>query len=300
MKKLYFFVLAWIMLVSISCVHAQIISYYEIENRINKDFLVETKIKLIFNGSIDEFNFILPDNARDVSFSSKDNIVCENIIIDKRNALHCIVKERVSNKTGFEVTFKKRNIAHAISAFKFSESYIIPYDTKKLFAIIYLPQGASLAEGGNKSYTPAQGKTSTDGKHIMVYWQFNDIEKNSMLKFSLLYTMPLMKQPTYNIMIALLTFFVVVVMVVFGTFLIKGKGKRSAEIIMPILTKDERMLVEILKKHNGEASQKILVRELDFSKAKVSRILKALKERGIVDVQPLSGRENKVILLIKY
>ena len=41
------------------------------------------------------------------------------------------------------------------------------------------------------------------------------------------------------------------------------------------------------------------MRETDFSKAKVSRLVKNLKERGVVDIEPVSGRENRIILKIK-
>ncbi len=42
-----------------------------------------------------------------------------------------------------------------------------------------------------------------------------------------------------------------------------------------------------------------LVWNREKARAKVSRLVKNLKERGVVDIEPISGRENKVILKIK-
>jgi DNA-binding Lrp family transcriptional regulator len=63
-----------------------------------------------------------------------------------------------------------------------------------------------------------------------------------------------------------------------------------------VLNKDEKRIVDILSRHGGKSGQKVLVRESDFSKAKVSRLVKNLKERGVVDIEPISGRENRIIL----
>ena len=38
------------------------------------------------------------------------------------------------------------------------------------------------------------------------------------------------------------------------------------------------------------------MRESGFSKAKVSRLVSNLRERGVVGVEPISGRENRVLL----
>ena len=282
------------------------LDYYEIESKIEKDFMINTKLTAIFNGSVDEFNIILPGNVLDLSYKSKTKMICNQIKIDKFNALHCKIEGaqdllKGQNKTRIEVTFRRRNIKYVTNAFRYEETYKIPYNAKRLFSIIYLPMGATLAEEGNSSYYPLYGKTSTDGKHIMVYWGMNDIEKSSMLKFSITYSLPMMKQSSYNIIIALLTFFVVFVMVVFGSYMVRGKGGKhssSIDIIMPVLTEDEKRVIEVIKEHNGEVSQKVIVRETDFSKAKVSRLVKSLKERRIIDVKPLSGRENKIVLLI--
>ena len=56
------------------------------------------------------------------------------------------------------------------------------------------------------------------------------------------------------------------------------------------------MIIDILNKYSGKIGQKVIVRESDFSKAKVSRLVKSLKGRGVLDTEAISGRENRIML----
>jgi uncharacterized membrane protein len=74
------------------------------------------------------------------------------------------------------------------------------------------------------------------------------------------------------------------------------KVAKREEVIESVLNKNERVVISVLNSHGGNAVQKALVKETDFSKAKVSRLVKNLKDRGIVEIEPVSGRENRVLL----
>jgi len=58
-----------------------------------------------------------------------------------------------------------------------------------------------------------------------------------------------------------------------------------------------RTIIEVLKKHRGEAPQHVIVEETGFSKAAVSMMLKALESSGVV-VRVKSGR-TKVVRLVR-
>ncbi len=64
-----------------------------------------------------------------------------------------------------------------------------------------------------------------------------------------------------------------------------------------MLNADERKVLSILAARGGKVLQKHVVRESGFSKAKVSRLLKAMGWRGLVKLEPVSGRENRVLLV---
>ena len=69
--------------------------------------------------------------------------------------------------------------------------------------------------------------------------------------------------------------------------------KRFARDIIPILTDNERKIVEILLREKKEVNQRSIVRETDYSKSKVSRILRNLESRGLVE-RSRKGRTNMV------
>ena len=74
--------------------------------------------------------------------------------------------------------------------------------------------------------------------------------------------------------------------------------QQTVEIILPILKSDEKAVVESVLKHGSGVNQKIIVRDSGYSKAKVSKVLKSLGERGLVRLERI-GRGNKVYLLDK-
>lgn len=70
------------------------------------------------------------------------------------------------------------------------------------------------------------------------------------------------------------------------------------EAVLTALEGDEKKLVKEIADHNGEMLQNELVLSLNFSKAKVSRILTDLEKRGVV-VKKQYGLTNKVALANK-
>jgi len=71
----------------------------------------------------------------------------------------------------------------------------------------------------------------------------------------------------------------------------------KTKVIASVLNADEKRVVKILAASDGNALQKHVVKESGFSKAKVSRLLKSMGWRGIIKLEPVSGRENRVLLV---
>ncbi len=75
-------------------------------------------------------------------------------------------------------------------------------------------------------------------------------------------------------------------------------GLQLNEVILTVLEGDEKKLVKEIIDHGGEMLQNELVLSLNFSKAKVSRMLTDLEKRGLV-VKKQYGLTNKVALADK-
>jgi DNA-binding Lrp family transcriptional regulator len=75
-------------------------------------------------------------------------------------------------------------------------------------------------------------------------------------------------------------------------------GAQLIDAVLTALEGDEKKLVKEIADHGGEMLQNELVLSLDFSKAKVSRMLTDLEKRGLV-VKRQYGLTNKVALADK-
>ncbi len=65
-----------------------------------------------------------------------------------------------------------------------------------------------------------------------------------------------------------------------------------------VLRDDERKVVEALLESGGEVKQNDLARIVEYSKAKVSYMVRDLEKRGILKKSPL-GRTNRITLLVE-
>ena len=201
------------------------------------------------------------------------------------------------DSTKIEIQFSTRDILKEVDEnYDFGHFIPIEGEVDRFFNIIYLPETATLVTDiPNESFSPRNGKPLSDGKHIMIYWDKDNLKKGEDLYFSVTYKMPVGGFYDIGIMVAI----AVVIIVSLGVVYMRATRKhRSMKVIMPLLKGDEKVVVDILNKYKGTVNQRVIVRESDFSKAKVSRLVAGLKERGIVDVEIL-GRTNKVTLEVK-
>lgn len=279
------------------------LNYYGIEASIDKSFLVTTTSTLIFDRPINHLDYNLDFNILNLSVTSLSGTNrCDFNNIDSGSKISCNFYGMTENDTTIKFTFTTRSAITRIGDdYEFKASFPIAMPTKRMFSIIKLPpQGMLAADVANQSYLPPDGKVLTDGKKIIVSWQKTNLTMNDLLTFSVLYEVTGAGDVMWDVTIMALTFIVVFSM--FGVAIYMRRGSKTAvkEVkVLPLLNKDEKKIVDIIAKHEGESRQRALVKESDFSKAKVSRLVKNLTERGVVETEPISGRENKVILKIK-
>jgi uncharacterized membrane protein len=80
----------------------------------------------------------------------------------------------------------------------------------------------------------------------------------------------------------------------------RKKGSNTVDVseLMNFLLPDERRVVEILIKHDGEYLQKHISKEANFTRLRTHRIIARLAQRGIVTVEKV-GNTNMIRLKIK-
>lgn len=283
---------------SFSSVNALNFEYYGIESRIQTDMSVLNVVNLRINSSIPNLDYKLKYKIFDVEWESEHAPTdCETLLTDMSVVSCTFVNYENYDQTKIEIRFKTEDAIEEVDEnYYFSNFVEINGDVESFFNILYLPESAILAADiPNESFSPGNGKTLSDGKHIMVYWDKDSLKEGEDLYFSVSYKLPVGGEYDIGVMV-LIAFVIIISLVVF--YIKTSRRQGSIKVIMPLLKGDEKIVVDILNKHKGSANQRIIVRESDFSKAKVSRLVAGLKERGIVDVEVL-GRSNKVTLKLK-
>jgi uncharacterized membrane protein len=130
----------------------------------------------------------------------------------------------------------------------------------------------------------------------MILWETGSISSNQETLFSAEYNMP----PIGGGMIRYILIgagVVIIIVILVAVFYIKKASKVSkTKVIASVLNTEEKRVVDIITAGGDSVLQKNIVRESGFSKAKVSRLVKSLGQRGIIKTEPVSGRENRILL----
>lgn len=296
-----------VLIVSVLCFTASagaqdvIIKYYGIEMEINEDLSIDNIITFKFKTPISHLDyqpdFRIYDFNVSTNFGQTD---CRTFESNGRTRISCDLGGVITEESYIRFDFRTREgVKRTGNKYEFIVSYGIPKETERVFASIRLPEKAVLAAEGNESYFPKDANVITDGRRIITIWERLNLTPGDNLDFSVLYEMAGTRTEIDNFLISILTVIIVIAMMGIAVYVRRGykKPAGTVKIVAPLLKEDERRIIKILTKHEGKAMQKVLVRELDFSKAKVSRLVKSLKERKVLDIEPL-GRTNRITLKI--
>ena len=175
----------------------------------------------------------------------------------------------------------------------FSYPFTVTSLTDKLEITVKLPLGAALADKeslepiGMQQFKPESGVQGSDGRRILVKWSYDKPGLGETINVAVIYEQFLESQ--------IIVFVIAILFVVGAVFAFYVMRRRSQiKLIMPVLTQDERTVMGILMKNPRKfVDQREIVRELDQSKSKISRVLKSLEDRGLI-TRIRSGRSNKV------
>ncbi|MCD6403346.1 MAG: winged helix-turn-helix transcriptional regulator [Candidatus Aenigmarchaeota archaeon] len=179
----------------------------------------------------------------------------------------------------------------------FSFDIPIAYPTDNVKVEVVLPRGMFVSDAVEMPLSPSGSYSTVKEKRIIEIWEFSDKDPGDIIPIRVYYE--LSSQPINDFSEILTSLRVIIVVIVIGfagaIFYFSKKLREKKEEVLSILNLDEKIIVDLIRSHGGKIDQRELVKFTDFSKAKVSRIIKDLKERGIVEVER-RGRKNKVYL----
>lgn len=304
MKQLIAFTIGFVLFsfLSISGAMSVELEYYGVESQINPDMTVHNTVIMIFLEPAGSLEYQL--DFRIYNLKTKSNFPfaeCANSENAVGSIISCQFTGMSDENSKLTIEYDTNEIISKNGeTFRFGVDYGFDTTVERSFTTIKLPENSVLAEEvANRSFFPQTGHIASDGKRIMVYWEKEGSDITNNQQYSVLYELPSSRDPLFNYVIVILTFVILVTMIAIAIYLKRSpKGERDKHIdaISSVLNRDEKAILSILKSHDGKAGQKIIVRETNFSKAKVSRLVKNLRDRDVVETEPISGRENRVML----
>ncbi len=136
---------------------------------------------------------------------------------------------------------------------------------------VYLPEGFRVS--AEPSISPLPSSISSDGRRIFLDWKFGDVEEATTFLFY---------EGDEDSFIWL---FVLLIFVSAGAtigFLVHKR--KSWGSIKGVLSKDENLVLDMISRNVSK--QKDIARNLGFSKSKMSKVVRKLEEKGLVERTP--------------
>lgn len=284
---------ALVFIIFMQLAHAASLKEWNIDISINDDKTAEWVVTLLYDGNVSKSDYFVVSKITGTEVSADGNYIdCPITQKEFGSSIVC------SNVNAARIVYKFRTLGLVTdlqNLEQFSYRFPITQLTDSFKVVIKLPLGSGLVEKSRlegtayKRYEPDWGQEgSEEGRRISVTWQFDNPELGKDIDISLIY------EPVIGVnqLISLAIIFGLVG--VFMIFIFSAR-RRPISNILPILTDGERKVMEILLKEKKDVDQRRIVKEVDFSKSKVSRIIQDLINRGLIETTR-KGRTNLVRL----
>ncbi len=263
---------------------------WQIDITINEDGSADEKVLYEYNESVYKSDYFVFADISDVRVYSGES------------ALECTVKKDVGSLVSCDnINASRMTYEFRVDGYitRMNELYVFKYKfpvtqvTDRFSVNVKLPLGSVLADKSKltgtslRPFEPSYGLEGTDGRQIFIKWELTNPKLGETVDASIIFEK--VGTPGIVILGVSIVFVIIVALVIVLVFF-----KKSYRQILPILTDSERSVMNMIIK-NKKVDQRRIVRETDYSKAKVSRIIKNLEERGLVR-RISKGRTNIIVL----
>lgn len=265
------------------------LEYFGIENNLN-GISTSSTLSIIFTEPVETFQFYMQEPI--TSLSTSENAFCSFQGVSN-TAIKCFL---ILNETDLNVKMNLTSNAFATQnsgSYDFNQRFVINDQIGRVTNTIVLPVGMSLSE--SDSISPENAQKLTNGQNIMIFWESNDVQPSQTLNFKATYT------PVFSPSAIPLWQLVIVggVAAAIAGFFVYRRFKKPEEVVLSVLDEYEKKVMEVIQIAGGTVNQKRVVDHTNFSKAKVSRVVKSLVSRGVIETER-RGRTNMLRLKKKF
>jgi len=289
MKKIIFIFIIFLS----SCGFAANLENWDIEASLSGD-VVFFKVTLEYDDYVTRSDYFMLTKLGNVHvFADNREIKCS--VSEKGIGTSILCENIYAKKIVYE--FVAYDLIKKSNQFKiFRYKFPVTDATDRFAVTVKLPLGAVLIEKdklpeGLSQFEPSWGSSGSDGRRIFITWPIENPKVGDSISVSIIYEQML---DLNQVIVAAIALVIIIIMIGFTIYFRKGRIKQ----VLPVLTESERKVMEILLREKGEVDQRKIVKETDFSKSKVSRILQSLEARGLVE-RYKRGRANKIKIIHK-
>ncbi len=274
------------------------IQFYKIDITLDDEGKSDVKLVITFKEAEETFSFDIIGRIENFEATSNAGPVDCNVRVSGTSSINCIMDLTETQKE-LQINFTTSDFVKTLDEkFYFSGDLSPNAYATEISTTLKLPQGTLLVGEDISSSILSYPKSASAhilGDSIIVVWTLYNVPETEGLKFEVLYEQvktPPWFQLRMRHFVLLGASFAVVLGFIFVRYL-----RRSESVVLSVLDEYERKVVDIISKE-GEVKQKQVVQLTNFSKAKVSRVVKNLAKRGLIEVER-RGRTNRLKIVKK-
>ena len=282
-----------ILLILVPVASAASLKEWKIDIALEDDKTSEWRIVLQYDDNITKSDYYILARLTGVEIKADDKFIdCLTSTTGLGTSILC--NDLFANR--IEYRFRAHGLVSSLQNLEiFQYRFPISQNTDNYSLTIKLPLGTGLVERsklegtGLERFEPVWGKEGSDGRRIFLEWDLEEPKLWESLDVSIVYERIVEDQIFMFLIISLIT-----VMAIAFLFFTRRKPIRD---VLHVLTDNERRVMEIIINEKKDVDQRRIVRETDFSKTKVSRIIQTLVEKDLIEKIP-KGRNNLIRLKI--
>ncbi|MBS3055315.1 MAG: winged helix-turn-helix transcriptional regulator [Candidatus Aenigmarchaeota archaeon] len=291
------FLLSFVLVNSLAAAQVQ---YYGVDTTIDDNGRAMVSMTITFVKPEPTFNFTLLGKIENLRYSSLGNSINCTVESTGLSTILCNL-DLTEEKRSIELSFDTNDIVKPLDKrFFYSTDFSINTKISQVYVSVRLPEGMGLVNDTSsvaKLSFPANATILSDGRRIIVIWNLKGTEPEIQLRFQLLY------ENIGEVFPLLIRFRYVAVIVAaaaagLGFVWFRYFRGEPQKLVLSVLDQFERKIMDVLVTNGGTTDQRKIVQDTNLSKAKVSRVIKSLSERGLVEVER-HGRSNKIKIVKK-
>ncbi len=215
----------------------------------------------------------------------------ENLAIGKE--LLCTPRQRQNYTVEITYTADYSDRSDSIQRFSYPNQIFVP--TERVDTKVVLPEGYGIvADDG--AYTPSDAEVGSRGRRIFLQWEHTNVSIGETITYTVRYEkLGVFESLALRHLTLLLAAAVLLLAVLVVYIWRKQAGEKTIAAVFPLLKEDEKEVMRFIIDNEGEVEQRDIVDRLDYSKAKISRLVSDLEDRSLVNKEK-KGRVNVVEL----